>query len=97
MGACGIRSSLRRWSRRSPSRQARRQFSSVACGMATEAARADTGAIRRILASLVDQQRRLRSTGAPDAEVEANRRAIAYWHGARTRSRAARRDHDHDR
>ncbi len=47
-------------------------------------ARSDTSAIRRILTTLVDQQRRLRSTGAPAAEVEANRKAIAYWHSART-------------
>jgi hypothetical protein len=47
--------------------------------------RSDTSAIRRILTSLVDQQRRLRATGAPLAEVEANRKAIAYWHGARSR------------
>ena len=51
-------------------------------------ARSDTSAIRRILTTLVDQQRRLRSTGAPAAEVEANRKAIAYWHSARTAVRA---------
>jgi hypothetical protein len=47
--------------------------------------RNDTSAIRRILTSLVDQQRRLRAIDAPAAEVEANRKAIAYWHGARSR------------
>jgi hypothetical protein len=51
-------------------------------------ARSDTSSIRRILTSLVDQQRRLRATGASAAEVEANRKAIAYWHGARTAVRA---------
>ncbi len=51
-------------------------------------ARSDTSTIRRILTTLVDQQRRLRSTGAPAAEVEANRKAIAYWHSARTAVRA---------
>jgi hypothetical protein len=50
--------------------------------------RSDTSAIRRILTTLVDQQRRLRSAGAPAAEVEANRKAIAYWHTARTAVRA---------
>jgi hypothetical protein len=50
--------------------------------------RSDTSAIRRILTTLVDQQRRLRSTGAPAAELEANRKAIAYWHTARTAVRA---------
>ena len=45
--------------------------------------RSDTSAIRRILTTLVDQQRRLRSAGAPTAEVEANQKAIAYWHRAR--------------
>ena len=51
-------------------------------------ARSDTSTIRRILTTLVDQQRRLRATGAPAAEVEANRKAIAYWHSARTDVRA---------
>ena len=50
--------------------------------------RSDTSAIRRILTTLVDQQRRLRSTGAPPAEVEANQKAIAYWHSARMAVRA---------
>jgi hypothetical protein len=50
--------------------------------------RSDTSAIRRILTTLVDQQRRLRSTGAPAAELEANRKAIAYWQTARTAVRA---------
>jgi hypothetical protein len=44
--------------------------------------------MRRILTTLVDQQRRLRAAGAPAAEVEANRKAIAYWHSARTAVRA---------
>jgi hypothetical protein len=47
--------------------------------------RRDTSTIRRILTTLVDQQHRLRAIGAPAAEVEANRKAIAYWHGARSR------------
>ena len=53
--------------------------------------RSDTSAIRQILTTLVDQQRRLRATGAPAAEVEANRKAIAYWHRARTDVRAEAR------
>lgn len=55
-------------------------------------ARSDTSAIRRILTSLVDQQRRMRATGASPAEVEANRKAIAYWHGARTAVQRTRVD-----
>jgi hypothetical protein len=50
-----------------------------------QTARSDTSAIRRILTTLVDQQRRLRASDAPLAEVEANRKAIAYWYRAGSR------------
>lgn len=42
---------------------------------------------RRVLQTLVLERQRLRSTGADDATLEANRLAIEYWRDRVTRAR----------
>ena len=41
----------------------------------------DADTIKRIIRSAVDERQRLLRSGADQATLDANRRAIAYWQG----------------